>query len=98
MSKPVDEKKVLNVPAYVDIAEADKSQWVARVLPSGSPLDGLFAFGADFRAARQALAAVVWNAVVGGAAGISAEGVEAVRILATTRKTFPVAELATELS
>ncbi len=74
MSKPVDEKKVLNVPACVDIAEADKSQWVARVLPSGSALDGLFAFGADFRAARQELAAVVWNAVAGGAAGISAEG------------------------
>ena len=96
MGQPVDEKKVLNVPAYVDIAEADKSQWVARVLPSGSPLDGLFAFGADFRAARRELAAVVWNAVAGGAAGISAEGVEAVRVLATTRKTFSVAELATE--
>jgi len=43
----------------VDIAEADKSQWVARVLPSGSPLDGLFAFGADFRGARRALASAV---------------------------------------
>lgn len=96
MGQPVDEKKVLNVPAYVDIAEADKSQWVARVLPSGSPLDGLFAFGADFPGARRGLAAVVWNAVAGGAAGISAEGVEAVRVLATTRKTFSVAELATE--
>ena len=93
----MDESKVLHVPAYVDIAEADKSQWVARVLlPAGSPLAGLFAFGADFRAAREALAGVVWKAVVGGAEGLSAEGVEAVRILATTRKTFPVAALAAE--
>ena len=56
------------------------------------------AFGADFRGARRALAAVVWNAVSGGAAGIAADSVEAVRVLATTRKTFPVAELATDQS
>ncbi len=31
-----------------------------------SPFTGLFALGADFRAARQALAVTVWAAISGG--------------------------------
>ena len=90
----MDHDGIVIVPAYADIAAADKSQWVARVaLPEGSPLAGLFAFGENFPAARKALAEVVWNAVSGGAAGISPDGVKAVRIFATTRKTFAVDEL-----
>lgn len=92
----MDHDGVVIVPAFADIAAVDKSQWVATVaLPEGAPLAGLFAFGENFPAARKALAEVVWNAVSGGAAGISPEAVKAVRVFATTRKTFAVGELET---
>ena len=91
----MEETGVLLVTAYVDIAEADKSQWIARCSdPAGSPFAGLFALGADFRAARKALAATVWAAVSGGSTPIKPADVQAVRVLALTRKTFGTDELA----
>ena len=82
------------VPATADVVTADKTQWVAKAaVPQGQPLAGLFGFGDTFPAARKALAEVVWAAVKGGAAGIDPAEVKAVRIFATTRKSFPVAEL-----
>ncbi|MFP5319489.1 MAG: hypothetical protein ACLGI2_14505 [Acidimicrobiia bacterium] len=91
----MDHEGTVIVFAYVDIASADKKEWVAKTaLPEGAPLAGLFAFGNGFATARKALAEVVWKAVAGGAAGIDPKGVTAVRVFATTRKTFPVSELA----
>ena len=93
----MEESSVLTVQAYVDVADPSKTEWVARVMaPSGSPFAGVFAFGPNFAAARQALAGVVWTALKGGAEGVKAEGVDAVRILALTRKTFATTDLAQE--
>lgn len=90
----MQESGVLLVTAYVDIAEADKSQWIARCSdPVGSPFSGLFALGANFGAARQALAATVWAAVNGGSTAVKPDQVTAVRVLAMTRKTFSTEEL-----
>ena len=90
----MDQDGTVIVFAYIDIASPDKKQWVAKAaLPEGAPLAGLFAFGDGFAGARKALAEVVWNAVAGGAAGIDPAEVKAVRVFATTRKTFPVSEL-----
>jgi hypothetical protein len=88
------EPNVLIVTAYVDIAEADKSEWVARAIAEPpSPLAGLFAFGPSFHEARKALAGVVWAAVVGGATGLDAGQFAAVRVMSVTRKTFAVGDL-----
>lgn len=88
------ETKVLVVPAFVDVADPDKAQWVARSsAPPESPFAGLFAFGADFASARKALATTVWEAICGGSTGLTAAEVGAVRILAFTRKTFGCDEL-----
>jgi hypothetical protein len=93
----VEESSVLTVQAYVDVADPSKTEWVARVMaPAGAPFAGLFAFGPNFADARQALAGVVWTAVKSGAEGIKAEGVDAVRVLALTRKTFATADLGQE--
>ena len=90
----MEQTKVLVVPAYVDVADPDKSQWVARsTAPPASPFAGLFAFGADFASARKALASTVWEAVCGGSTGLVAAEVAAVRVLALTRKTFTCQEL-----
>lgn len=91
----MDQEGTVIVFAYIDIASADKAEWVAKAaFPEGAPLAGLFAFGDSFVTARKALAEVVWNAVSGGAAGIDPKDVKAVRVFATTRKTFPVSTLA----
>lgn len=88
------EPNVLVVPAYVDVAEADKTEWVARAIAEPpSPFAGLFAFGPSFHDARKALAAMVWTAVSGGATGLDAAQFKAVRIMSLTRKTFAVEDL-----
>ena len=88
------EPSVITVPAHLDIADEGRRQWVARVaLPAGVPFAGLFAFGRDFAAARKALAGVICDAIVGGVEGAPSEGLAAVRIVALTRKTFPLEEL-----
>jgi len=92
----MEDHDVVMVTAYVDIADPDKSQWVARCVEEGSPFTGLFAFGADFRAARKALAATVWAAVCGGTTTLQPADVKGVRIIALTRKTFSSDELAAE--
>lgn len=92
----MEESGVVVVTAYVDVADADKSQWVARCMEAGSPFAGLFAFGTDFRDARKALAATVWAAVCGGSTTVQPADVKGVRILALTRKTFSPDELVAE--
>jgi hypothetical protein len=53
----METKKVLPIPAYIDVTDATKTKWVARVAGmAGEPFVGLFAFGANFAAAREALA------------------------------------------
>ncbi len=88
---------VLQIPAVLDIAEPDKSQWSAQAIP-GTPFADLFGTGTNFAEARKALAEVAAVAVIHGA--ISIEGLNpadltAVRILATTRKTFHLTDLNT---
>lgn len=92
-----DEHKVLVIPAVAD-RDAGGS-WVAEVADPASPFAGLFAWGDSFTTARAGLAEVAWAALSGGAEGFEHAGVDpaavaAVRIVATTRKTFPVARLA----
>ena len=86
---------VLAIPAYVDVTDPTKTEWVAKVagMP-GQAFAGLFASGPSFAEAREALAATVYEALKSGSEGVSAQDVTAVRILATTRKTFSVATLA----
>ncbi len=89
----MSDQGVLMVPAFVDIADADHKQWRADGVP-GTPVDGMFAFGDDFASARKAFASMVFAAVQGGVFdGIDAADVAAVRVLATTRKTFVAADL-----
>jgi hypothetical protein len=86
---------VLAIPAYIDVTDATKTEWVAKVagMP-GEPFAGLFAFGPSFAEARKALAATVYESLKSGSEGVAVQEVTAVRILATTRKTFSVATLA----
>lgn len=86
---------VVVIPAYIDVTDATKTEWVAKVagMP-GQAFAGLFAFGPGFAEAREALAATVYESLKSGSEGVSAQEVTAVRILATTRKTFSVATLA----
>ena len=91
--------RVLSVPAVAYVEGGEDAPWMVQVVDPASPFAGLFAWGPSFAAARQTLAAVVWEAVAGGdegfeCAGIDANAVEGIRILATTGKTFPVATLA----
>lgn len=89
------DQHVLAVPAIIDIADESKTQWSAHGIP-GSPFSGLFALGDDFKSARQAFAEVVADAVTHGAVtieGFDPKTLAAVRVLATTRKTFPVDNL-----
>lgn len=93
------DEKILVINAVVDVDGPDKTMWVAQVVADGSPFAGLFAWGDNFAGARAGLAQVVWAAVAGGAeglasAGVAAADIAAVRVLATTRKTFSATELA----
>ncbi|MDH5615533.1 MAG: hypothetical protein OEY62_03240 [Acidimicrobiia bacterium] len=88
-------QRVLQVPAIIDIADDQKTQWQAIAVP-GTLFEGLFAFGDNFAEARKAFAAVIAESVAGGA--VTVEDLEpadlaAVRVLATTRKTFSVTDL-----
>jgi hypothetical protein len=88
-------EKALHVHAYIDVTDATKTEWAANVVGApGGPFVGLFAFGASFAAAREALARTVYESLKSGSEGMSAQGIGAVRILATTRKTFAVEALA----
>lgn len=85
-------KQVLQVHANIDIANSAKTQWEATVLP-GNDLSGIFAFGNDFADARQSLASMVAQAVRSGAVtigNVDPNDLGAVRIMATTRKTFGI--------
>lgn len=89
-------QRVLQVPAIIDIADNDKTQWQAIAVP-GTLFEGLFAFGVDFAEARKAFASVVVASITGGAITVedlNPADLAAVRVLATTRKTFPVSDLA----
>ena len=85
---------VLAIPAYIDVTDATKKEWVAKVagMP-GQAFAGLFAFGPSFAEAREALAGTIYESLKSGSEGVSAQEVTAVRILATTHKTFSVASL-----
>jgi hypothetical protein len=86
---------VLAIPAYIDVTDATKTEWVAKVVGvPGQPFAGLFAFGPSFAEARKALAGTVYESLKSGGEGVAVQEVTAVRILATTRKTFLVATLA----
>jgi hypothetical protein len=89
--------KILAVPAHIDIIDADKSQWAAIGIP-GSGFGQLFAVGDTFADARRSFAEVAAVAVINGV--VVVEDLEptelgAVRVMATTRKTFLVADLDT---
>jgi len=87
--------QVLQVPSIIDIADSDKTQWQAIALPD-TPFEGLFAFGDNFAEARKAFASVIAQSVAGGAVtleGLNPADLIAVRVLATTRKTFSVNDL-----
>ena len=91
-------QRVLQVPAIIDIADADKSQWQAIAVP-GTVFEGLFAFGADFAEARKAFASMIATSVASGAVAVedlNPDELGAVRVLATTRKTFAVSDLTAE--
>lgn len=91
----METKKVLPIPAYIDVTDATKTEWVARVAGmAGEPFVGLFAFGASFATAREALARTIYESLKSGSEGVGSQGIGAVRILATTRKTFSVEALA----
>ena len=87
------EVAVIEVMASVDRSAPGSDTdpgWVATVA-APPPLNGVFAYGATFAEAREALAGVVWEAVkVGGALNVELGDVEAVRVFAISRKTFPI--------
>lgn len=81
------------IPAYVDLdgEENGKRMWMAQTVT------GLFARGEGFMGARQALANLIietdqakTEAVAFEAEHENDEDITAIRIMATTRKTFPV--------
>ncbi len=86
---------VVVIPAYIDVTDATKTEWVAKVagMP-GEAFVGLFAFGPSFAGARKALANTVYESLKSGSEGVAAQEVSAVRILAPTRKTFSIEALA----
>ncbi|MBW3615612.1 MAG: hypothetical protein KY439_09945 [Actinobacteria bacterium] len=87
---------VLAIPAYIDVTDpTTKTEWVAKVagMP-GEAFVGLFAFGPTFADARKALAHTVYESLKSGSEGVAAQEISAVRILATTRKTFSTETLA----
>lgn len=88
--------EVLIVPAYIDVdpsvTSADQRTWQAvtpQFTQALSPFANLFAYGDSFHAARKALAQVIYLT----AQTTDFAAIDAVRILATTRKTFPAADL-----
>ncbi len=90
--------KIVQVHATIDvtdIADGDPTVWLARAV-DGSPFAGLYAVGDSFADARRSLAELVWLAVRHGAVDVdvTAEELAAVRVLATTHKTFAVAGFA----
>lgn len=81
----------LVIPAYIDIASPDKTEWAAE-----TPY-GVFAFGTDFMDARQQLARNCAEALgVSLPAELEGDPVTEIRIMATTRKTFAVTDLLAE--
>jgi hypothetical protein len=80
----------LVVQAWIDRDFDTETAWVGRLL-GDAPFHGLFATGADFADARRNVARMVLEAYRAFQPGIT---VDAVRVVASTRKTFPVADLA----
>ena len=89
------DNNTLVVQAWADIADDTHTQWKAATVSDNSPYAGLYAFGQSFAEAREALASLVWAAVNAGIGNHNPANIDAVRILATTRKTFPTAPMAT---
>jgi len=71
--------------------------WRAQTVGPHPSLAGLFAFAATLHDVRSALAAVIYTAVQAGALGdgITADQINEIRLLVTTRKTFPTNALTT---
>lgn len=89
------------VHAIADVMDPGVSDtpkvWATHGAPS-TPFEGLYGMGDTFAAARKQLAANVWLALSTGALELDVPTgqIAAVRVLATTRKTFPVGALGDE--
>lgn len=87
---------VLQVPATIDIADPDKSSWAAT--GAAAPFEGIFSVGDSFADARRSFAEVIALSITTGTIvvdGLDPNDIAAVRVLATTRKTFPLTDLNT---
>lgn len=85
--------KILVVHAVIDRDGSASDAWQAEASePSGSPFYGLFGQGSSFREARESFARNVALQVLASELG---DGVQEVRVLATTRKTFNFGRLVT---
>jgi len=89
-------EQVLVAPAIIDIGNKEKTVWQATGCVE--PFIGIFGTGASFKEAREAFAELVAIGVKNG--GIEVEGyapgeIQAIRVLATTRKTFNLDDLET---
>ena len=87
--------EVLEVLASADRSspDSDDQSWIASIeLPE--QLAGVFAYGATFAEARKALAEMVWLTLNSpNQTNTDPSRISAVRIIAMTWKTFPVATL-----
>ena len=90
----MSEDNIITVLATVDAdhsqAPGSESRWHATCIGPHKAFKAMFAMGATVDAAREALAEVIWAAAQSVPA---AAGTTAIRVLAITRKTFPVAAL-----
>ena len=91
-------ERVLMVPAFIDTDGEDRTTWCAHVPFHKSPFAGLFAWGGSFTEARETLAKIVWTAFLAtpqeyAVVGLDPKSFDAVRIMAITRKTYPVESL-----
>lgn len=87
---------ILAVQATIDVIAEDKSQWGAIGVP-GTGFGGIFAVGDSFHDARRTFAEIAALAIKNGAIvidGCDPNDVAAIRVLATTRKTFAIEDLA----
>jgi hypothetical protein len=83
---------VLVIPAQIDRSapgnDADPS-WTATTFCPGEALSGLFASGDDFADARKNVAQLVWDVVQSGSIeDVDPVDIDAIRVMAITRKTF----------
>jgi len=82
-------RRIIDVRATVDVDARDEGLWVAQVPAGDELLGGLFAWGASFSEAREALAELVVVALSNRPGRLP----DAVRVFATSRKVFAVSAL-----